>query len=208
MDPSTKGLTTEITAAGLNRPPKQTPHCSLLTVFHSRLELSDGVFSRLNWFQRRTLPQQMAVEFTVRSLFMWYRNSFLLSAGRMGGWLGWGRIFPMKRPVGEWITVTPASALTHTSRHLLSLSVPFVSPLCCHSILPLHGHFTLTTGGLFVSLSGFASLGGHLRERDPGWQNEHTLEHTLSQRHIYRQVVANKPRARFTQAIMCAQTHI
>lgn len=36
-----------------------------------------------------------------------------------------------------------------------------------NSALSLYGYFTLTTGGLFVSLSGFASLSGHLREWEP-----------------------------------------
>lgn len=127
MDPSTKGLTTEITAAGLNRQPKQTQLCLLLTVFQSRLELSDGRFSRLNWFQRRTLPQQMSVKFAVRTI-RWYCNSFLLSAGRVGE-----GFFSMKRPVGERIHVAPAFAFTHTCSHLLSPSFPlfllcFVTP--------------------------------------------------------------------------------
>lgn len=127
MDPSTKGLTTEITAAGLNCQPKQTQHCLLLTVFHSKLELSDGLSSRLNWFQRRTLPQQMALEFTVRTLFSDTAIHFYCQLG-----MGWG-IFPMKTPVGEQIHLAPAFGFTHTCSHLLSPSLPlfllcFVTP--------------------------------------------------------------------------------
>lgn len=100
----------------------------------------------------------------------------------------------------------------HFCSHSWAPSLAFalsVSPLFFHSILSLYGHFTLTTGGLFVSLSGFASLGGHLREREPEWQNECTLEHTLSQKHIYRQVATNKQRAWFTRANSArTNTHI
>lgn len=101
----------------------------------------------------------------------------------------------------EWGRVHIVPGLTHTFSVFFSL--------LCFSLGPfsLYGHFTLTTGGLFVSLSGFASLSGHLREREPEWQNEYTLEHTLSQKHIYRQVPTNKQQVWFTHTVICTQTY-
>ena len=95
MDLSTKGLTTVITAAGLNCKPTQNPHPlhnSTLRVFQSMLELSYRVFLRINGFQCKILPQQTAVEFTVISIFSDTKIHFHCQT--------WG-CFPMKRHANE-----------------------------------------------------------------------------------------------------------
>lgn len=96
MDRSTKGLTTVITAAGLNCKPKQKPPNStlraIICVFQSKLELSYRVFLRINGFQSKILPQQTVVEFTVISIFSDTEIHFHCQT--------WG-CFPMKRHANE-----------------------------------------------------------------------------------------------------------
>lgn len=96
MDPSTKGLTTVITAARLNCKPKQKPPNStlraIICVFQSKLELSYRVFSGINGFQSKILPQQTVVELTVKSIFSDTEIHFHCQA--------WG-CFPMKRHANE-----------------------------------------------------------------------------------------------------------
>lgn len=73
MDPRTEGLTTVITAAGLNCKPKQNPLNStldaIICVFQSKLQLSYRVFLRINGFPEKILPQQITVKFSVISIF-------------------------------------------------------------------------------------------------------------------------------------------
>lgn len=141
--------------------------------------------------ERRYLPSKL-LDFTVYSLTVKF-----ISAVKCGDVLKWsgaqmrasgkikgsncsgvdknGKGRQMMREKGRVHTI-PGLTNTHTCCLSPSLSLPFVS----RSALSCYGHFTLTTGGLFVSLSGFAFLSGHLREWPPEWQNEYTLEHTLS----------------------------
>lgn len=181
MDPSTKGLTTEITAAGPNRQPKQTQHCLLLTAFHSRPELSDGLFSRLNWFQRRTLPQQMAVEFTVRALFSDTAVHFYCQLGG-GGW--GGGFFPWK---GQWwrgyTSHLPSllPTLAGTFSLLRSLCFSFVLSLHPFSPWPLHTHNRGT-----ICFSEWICLSRWASERTGPRMTEwvHTRAHALPETHL------------------------
>ncbi len=225
MDPSTKGLTTVITAAGLNckpkqKPPKSTLH-AIICVFKSKLQLSYKVFLKDKWIPKQDPSSANCSWIHCYKYIQRYWNSFPLSNAGMFShekackWGQKGETVQVETKKGKdtcrwWkrkrghIHIVPGFTITHTCRHLLSLFVSLLS-IVSHLALSLYGHFTLTTGGLFVSLSGFASHSGHLREQETQWQNEYTLEPTLFQKHIYRQVVTDKHLHTHTQS--CARTH-
>lgn len=154
MDLRTKGLTADTKAAGLNCRLMQTQ--TLCAVLWLWADAEEFFSSRINWSQSKILPQQTTVEFTAYTVMLLFIATFFFikgtqmkmkKKGKTGGAGPGGDLKGKDR----WMMEEKAEERVHFVPALLWLALwsSFAfSLLFSHSIvlLPLFGHFTLTTG--------------------------------------------------------------